>query len=232
MWGTIVNVLAIVIGSLVGIKSGNFLSDSTKDTVSKGVALGVLLIGLQMAFETQQLIIVLVSMVLGGVTGELIGIERFLDRSAKFLEKRYQGKSTDKGIAKGIVTATLIYCVGAMAIMGALQSGLTGNHSILYAKSILDGVTSIVLASTLGVGVALSALPLLIYQGSITLLAHFIEPFIIEEAIVEMKAVGGLLIVAIGLNMLELTKIRVGNLLPAIIYAVVFTTFVMKLGWT
>ncbi|MCR6545636.1 DUF554 domain-containing protein [Dehalobacterium formicoaceticum] len=232
MWGTIVNVLAIVIGSLVGIKSGNFLSDSTKDTVSKGVALGVLLIGLQMAFETQQLIIVLVSMVLGGVTGELIGIERFLDRSAKFLEKRYQGESTDKGIAKGFVTATLIYCVGAMAIMGALQSGLTGNHSILYAKSILDGVTSIVLASTLGVGVALSALPLLIYQGSITLLAHFIEPFIIEEAIVEMKAVGGLLIVAIGLNMLELTKIRVGNLLPAIIYAVVFTTFVMKLGWT
>ena len=118
-----------------------------------------------------------------------------------------------------------------MAIMGALQSGLTGEHSILYAKSLLDGVTSIVLSSTMGIGVALSALPLLLYQGSITLLAHVIEPLIIEEAIVEMKAVGGLLILAIALNMLELTKIRVGNMLPAVVYAVLLTTLVVRLGW-
>ncbi|MGI6679473.1 MAG: DUF554 domain-containing protein [Dehalobacterium sp.] len=231
MWGTIVNVLAIVIGSALGIMSGSFLSDSAKDTVSKGVALGILLIGFQMAFETQQLLIVLVSMVLGGVTGELIGIEKFLDETARLLEQKTRGKSAKKGLAKGFVTATLIYCVGAMAIMGSLESGLTGNHSILYAKSLLDGVTSIVLASTLGIGVALSALPLLLYQGSITLLANFIAPFIIEEAITELKTTGGLLIVAIGLNMLGLTKIRVGNLLPAVVYAVILTTIVMHYGW-
>lgn len=231
MWGTIVNVLAIIVGSIVGIVGGNFLSERTKDTVTKGVALGVLLIGLQMAFETQHLIVVLVSIVLGAVTGELIGIEKILDKAAQLLEQKMQGKSGEQGIAKGFVTATLIYCVGAMAIMGSLQSGLTGEHSILYAKSVLDGVISIVLASTLGIGVALSAIPLFLYQGTITMLAYIIEPLVIEEAVIEMKAVGGLLIVAIGLNMLDLKKIRVGNMLPAVVFAVVFTTLVVKLGW-
>ncbi|MEL7566026.1 MAG: DUF554 domain-containing protein [Dehalobacterium sp.] len=231
MWGTIVNVIAIIAGSMVGIAGGNFLSEGTKDTVSKGVALGVLLIGMQMAFETQHLILVLISIVLGAVTGEIIGIEKILDKIAQLLEKRMQGKTGEQGVAKGFVTATLIYCIGAMAIMGSLQSGLTGEHSILYAKSVLDGVTSIVLASTLGIGVALSALPLFLYQGTITLLAHMIEPLVIEEAVIEMKAVGGLLIVAIGLNMLELTKIRVGNMLPGVVFAVVLTTLVIKLGW-
>jgi len=231
MWGTIVNVIAIIAGSMVGIVGGNFFSEGTKDTVSKGVALGVLLIGMQMAFETQHLIVVLISIVLGAVMGELIGIEKILDKFAQLLEKRLQGNSEEQGVAKGFVTATLIYCIGAMAIMGSLQSGLTGEHSILYAKSVLDGVTSIVLASTLGIGVALSALPLFLYQGTITLLAHFIEPLVIEEAVIEMKAVGGLLIVAIGLNMLELTKIRVGNMLPGVVFAVILTTLVIKLGW-
>jgi uncharacterized membrane protein YqgA involved in biofilm formation len=235
MWGTIVNVMAIVAGSILGVCGGNLLSEGTKDTVSRGVALGVILIGMQMALETQHLIVVLVSILLGAVTGEIMGIEKFLDKAAKMLERLVQCKEEKEGqpgIAKGFVTATLIYCIGAMAIMGALQSGLTGEHSILYAKSVLDGVTSIVLASTLGVGVALSALPLFLYQGSITLLANIIEPLIIEEAIIEMKATGGLLILAIALNMLDLTKIRVGNMLPAVVYAIILTTLVAKLGWS
>lgn len=231
MWGTTVNVLAIVVGGLLGVAGGNLLSRQTRETVTKGVALGVLLIGIQMALATQHLIVVLVSIVLGAVTGEIIGIEKYLERFATWLERRMKTKPGEKGIAKGFVTATLIFCVGAMAIMGSLQSGLTGEHSILYAKSVLDGVTSLVLASTLGIGVALSALPLLIYQGGITLLASWIEPYIIEEAIVEMKASGGLLILAIGLNMLEVTEIRVGNMLPAIFFAVILTTAVVKLGW-
>ena len=230
MWGTIVNVLAILVGSVLGITGGNFLNEETKDTVSKGVALGVILIGMQMAFATEHLIVVLVSIVLGAVTGEIIGVEKIINKIAQLMEKKLKSKSGDRGIAKGFVTATLIYCVGAMSIMGSLQSGLTGEHSILYAKSVLDGVTSIVLASTLGIGVALSALPLLIYQGGITLLANVIEPLIIQEAVTEMKAVGGLLIVAIALNMLELVKIRVGNMLPAVVYAVLLTTLVVKLG--
>lgn len=231
MWGTIVNVLAIVIGSILGVAGGNFLSEGTKDTVSKGVALGVILIGLQMALETQHLIVVLVSLLLGAVAGEIIGIEKFLNRIACSMERKLQGEKGEQGLAKGFVTATLIYCIGAMAIMGSLQSGLTGEHSILYAKSLLDGVTSIVLASTLGIGVALSALPLFLYQGAITLLAHVIEPLIIEEAVIEMKATGGLLILAIALNMLDLTKIRVGNMLPAVVFAVIITTLLIKMGW-
>lgn len=228
MWGTIVNVIAIIGGSLVGVIGGNLLSEEIRETVSKGVALGVLLIGFQMALSTEHLIVVIVSIVAGAVTGELMGIEKYLNKAAQWMENRIQAKPGEKGIAKGFVTATLIFCIGAMAIMGALQSGLTGEHSILYAKSVLDGVTSVVLASTMGIGVALSALPLLLYQGSITLFARWIEPFIIKEAITEMKAVGGLLIVAIGLNMLRLTEIRVGNLLPAVVYAVILTTLVVK----
>ncbi|MGI6685423.1 MAG: DUF554 domain-containing protein [Bacillota bacterium] len=231
MWGTIVNVLAIIAGSIIGVAGGNFLSEGTKDTVSKGVALGVILIGIQMAMETEHLIIVLFSILLGAVTGEIIGIEKFLDKIALLLESKTQSNKGGNRLAKGFVTGTLIYCIGAMAIMGSLQSGLTGEHSILYAKSILDGVISIILASTLGIGVALSALPLFLYQGSITLLAHIIEPLIIEEAVTEMKAVGGLLILAIGLNLLDFTKIRVGNMLPAVVYAVLLTTLVVKLGW-
>lgn len=231
MWGTIVNALAIISGAFLGVLAGNILNTNTKDTVSKGVALGVILIGIQMAIETEHLIVVLISILLGAVTGELIGIEKYLNKFALFLENKCKGRSQEVDIAKGFVTATLIFCVGAMAIMGSLQSGLTGEHSILYAKSILDGVTSIVLASTMGWGVALSALPLLLYQGGITLLAGFIEPLVIQEAINEMKAVGGLLIVAIALNMLELTKIRIGNMLPAVVYAVLLTTLVVNMGW-
>ena len=231
MWGTTVNVLAIIAGSLLGVGGGNLLSLQTRETVTKGVGLGVLLIGIQMALATQHLIVVLVSIVLGAVSGEMIGIEKYLERFAAWLERRIKTKPGEIGVAKGFVTATLIFCVGAMAIMGSLQSGLTGEHSILYAKSVLDGVTALVLASTLGIGVMLSALPLLVYQGGITLMAVWIEPYIIKEAIVEMKASGGLLILAIGLNMLELTEIRVGNILPAILFAVVLTTAVVKLGW-
>lgn len=228
MWGTIVNVMAIVGGSILGVLGGNLLTDDTRDTVTKGVSLGVILIGLQMAFETQHLIVVLISIVLGGVTGEIIGIEKYLNRFAGFMERSLKTKPEKQGVAEGFVTATLIFCVGAMAIMGPLQSGLTGDHSILYAKSILDGVTSVVLASSLGFGVGLSALPLLLYQGTITLLAGWIEPYIIKEAITEMKAVGGLLILAIGLNMLQVVRIRVGNLLPAIIYAIILATLAVR----
>jgi len=229
MWGTIVNVMAVVVGALLGIAGGSMISPETRETVSRGVALGVLLVGIQMALETQHLVVVLVSIALGGVLGEMIGIENYLNRAALYLE-RLVSKPGEGGIAKGFVSATLIFCVGAMAIMGSLQSGLTGEHSILYAKSVLDGVISVVLSSTLGIGVAFSALPILIYQGGMTLLASYIEPYIIDAAIVEMKASGGLLILAIGLNMLELTKIRVGNLLPTVFVAVVLTTLVVRLG--
>jgi len=230
MWGTIVNVLAVISGSILGVIGGKILTGPTKETVTKGISFGVILIGLQMAFETKHLIVVLMSIVLGSITGEVIGIEKYLNKGAAYLEKCFKTSKEGQGLAQGFVTATLIYCVGAMAIMGSLQSGLSGEHSILYAKSFIDGVTSVVLASTMGIGVALSALPLFLYQGGITLMSGWIEPLITKEAITEMNAAGGLLIVAIGLNLLELARIRVGNMLPAIVFAIIITTLVIKLN--
>ncbi len=127
------------------------------------------------------------------------------------------------GLAQGFVTTSLIYCVGAMAIMGSLESGMTGNHATLYAKAMLDGVSAVVFASTLGLGVALSSLSVFVYQGAITLLAAWISQWLTPAAVIEMTATGGILIVAIGLNVLEIKKVRVGNLLPAILLAVLLT---------
>jgi uncharacterized membrane protein YqgA involved in biofilm formation len=159
--------------------------------------------------------------------GEWLRIEDRLERLGKILEAQFS-KSGD-GIAKGFVTASLIFCVGAMAIVGALESGLAGNHQTLFAKSTIDGITSIVFASTMGLGVIFSAVSVFIYQGIITLSAAYVRPFLVPEVVAQMSAVGGMLIVAIGINILEIKQLRLGNMLPAIfvplIYAVVNQLF-------
>lgn len=217
MLGTIVNVAAILAGALLGKFLEKGISEEVKHTVLQGLGLGVLLVGASMALETNKIIVVLVSLMLGAVIGELIGIERILDNWGNALEKKVSANGGAGNIARGFVAATLIYCVGAMAIMGALESGLTGNHDILYAKSLLDGVMSVVLASTMGIGVAFSAIPVFLYQGTITLLAQWVAQFMTEPIIAEMTSVGGVLIVGIGINILEIKTIRVGNLLPSIL---------------
>lgn len=228
--GTIVNALAVIVGALLGKILGQGLSENIKNTVLQGLGLGVVLVGATMALETKEIMVVLVSLMLGAVIGELIGIEALLESAGRALEKRVSVNGNHGSIAKGFVTATLIYCVGAMAIMGSLESGLTGNHSILYAKSLLDGVMSVVLASTLGLGVAFSAVSILIYQGSITLLAQWISGLMTEPVIAEVSSVGGVLIVGIGLNILEIKNIKVGNLLPAIFVAFFLAILLQSMG--
>jgi uncharacterized membrane protein YqgA involved in biofilm formation len=144
----------------------------------------------------------------------MIDIEAWLERLGQWLENRFS--RTGGGIAKGFVAASLLFCVGSMAIVGSMESGLTGNHQTLFAKSILDGVTSIIFASAMGLGVMFSSLAVFIYQGLITLTAVFMKSFLVPATIAQMTSVGGLLILAIGLNMLKITSIRVGNLLPGI----------------
>ena len=182
-----------------------------------GLGLAVLLIGLQLALKSQQLMIVIGSLIFGGLIGELIGIERRLENFGLGLQKRFNGLGT---VAEGFVTSSLLFCVGAMAIMGALQDGLGGKPTILYAKAALDGVAAVALTSTLGIGVIFSIVPLLLYQGSITLAAELSKTILTEPVIVEMNAVGGLLIVAISLDLIGLKRLPVGNLLPAIFVAV------------
>lgn len=220
MLGTIVNTISIVIGGLVGLLFGHAFPEKIKKTVIQGIGLAILLIGGSMALQTKNPLIIISSLVLGGIIGEWIDIELRLQHLGQWLERKFEKKGQSSGFTKAFVTTSLIYCVGAMAIMGSLESGLTGNHSILYAKSMLDGITALIFASSLGIGVLASALPVLLYQGAITTAAGVLQGVLTSQIITEMSATGGLLILGIGINILELKEIKVGNLLPAIFVVV------------
>ncbi|WP_306549621.1 DUF554 domain-containing protein [Desulfobulbus sp.] len=221
MLGTIANALAIIVGGLIGLLFGKGIAKKYKQTILQGVALSVILIGWKSALAADQLLIVIVSMVVGATIGEGLNIEGRLEKLGQWLEARVSA-GPGSSLARGFVTASLVFCVGSMAIVGSLESGLTGNHQTLFAKSILDGVISIVFASTLGAGVLFSSAAVFLYQGLITLAAVFLKPLLAAATVAQMTAVGGLLIVAIGLNMLGMVKIRVGNLLPAIFLPLVY----------
>lgn len=223
MLGTLVNAGAIIAGSLVGLLLSRGIPDNYKEIVLSAVGLSVVLIGVRSALVSESLMIVIFSMILGALAGEWIKIESRLEALGQFLETKIAAKSRDtRSFARGFVTASLVFCVGSMAIVGSLESGLTGNHQTLFAKSVLDGVASIVFASAMGIGVLFSSIAVLLYQGLITLTAGLLKNLLVPETIEQMTSVGGLLIVAIGLNMLKITTIRVGNLLPAIFFPLLY----------
>ena len=227
MTGTIVNAIAIILGSLMGLMLKRGIPAKFSATIMQSIGLAVILVGLKSAFKSDDLLLIIICLAAGSVMGEWMGIEARLETVGQWFESRFSG--TDGGFAKGFVTATLIYCVGSMAIVGAMESGLTGNHQTLYAKSMLDGITAIVFTPTLGIGVMLSAVSVFIYQGLITGAALIMKPFLIPEVVDQMSAVGGLLIVGIGINLLEIKKIRVGNMLPAIFLPLIY--FIIRQSW-
>ncbi len=217
MFGTIVNALAIIAGSLLGLFFSKGIPDNYKEIIMSGVGLSVVLIGIKSSLVSDSLMIVIFSVIIGAVVGEFLKIETRLELFGKFLERLVASKSSDtSSFARGFVTASLVFCVGSMAIVGSLESGLTGNHQTLFAKSVLDGVTSVIFASAMGLGVIFSAVAVFLYQGMITITAGFMKGYLVPETIAQMTSVGGLLILAIGLNMLKITTIKVGNLLPAV----------------
>ena len=220
MLGTIVNIIAIAVGGTIGTFLKKGISERYKIIIMQGIGLSVLLIGLSGALETDNILLMIFSVVIGSIIGETAKIEDRLEGLGEWLENKFGDK--EGGIVKGFVTGSLIYCIGAMAVMGALESGLTGNHKILFTKSLLDGVTAIIFASTLGIGVAFSSIAVFIYQGLITIAAALVKPFLTECVIREMSAVGGLLIMAISFNIMEIKKIRVGNMLPAVFIPVFY----------
>lgn len=221
MLGTLVNTAAIVAGSLVGMTLfRGRISTSTNESIMKALALAVILIGIKNAMSGQNTMLVIFSLVIGTYIGEQLDIEGAMNRLGGWIEKRLKG--TDSGFSKAFVTTSLIYCVGSMSILGALESGLKGQHEILFAKSMLDGVSSIIFSSTLGIGVLFSSLPVLLYQGAITLGAGFLKDLLTDPVIADMSGIGGLLIIAIGLNILEVKPIRVGNMLPAIFIPILY----------
>lgn len=224
MFGTIVNAAAIVVGALVG----NFLKggfpEKYKSVIMQGISLVVILIGLSMALQSESILVLTLSIVSGGLLGEFLRIEERLAALGQRLENRFRGAGNGGGLfTRGFVTASLVFCVGAMSIMGALEGGLTGRHTTLFIKAVIDGVAAVVFASTMGLGVAFSGLPVFLYQGAIAAAAVYVKPLLTDAMIMEMTAAGGLLIFGIGINLLTGKQhIRVGNLLPAIFLAALF----------
>jgi len=220
MIGTLINVAAILLGSAVGLLLRRGMKKAVTDTVMHGLGLSVILIGITGALQTENILLIILSMVIGGVVGALLSIERRMNQLGAYAERKLSSSTNDDkkrdDFARGFVTASLVFCVGAMAVVGSLDSGIRGVHSTLIAKSALDGVAAAIFASSMGVGVMLSALPVLIYQGAIALLGNAIAPLLSDAVVLEMSAVGGLLIAGIGINMLLEKEIKVANLLPAI----------------
>lgn len=214
MSGVLVNVLAIIAGGLIGLVFNKGLSESVKRVVMQGIGLSVIIIGISGAMITSDYLLLVISLVLGGIVGALLHIENNLNRLGKKIESKF--KNENNAFAKGFVTATLVYCVGAMAIVGSIEAGVQGDNTTLYIKAILDGVTAIIFTATLGYGVIFSAVPVLIYQGAIVLLGYQLEPLLTDTLIDEISAVGSVLIMGIGINLLEIKHIHVGDLLPAI----------------
>lgn len=227
MFGTIVNAAAILIGGFLGLLLRRGIKEKYKSIITQGIGLAVLFVGGagaigKMLQEDANPILFIISLAVGGLAGELIGIEARLEKLGNWLQSKVKVRQEYGNISTGFVAASLLFCVGTMAILGPLESSLQNNHSILLAKSMLDGITAIVMASTLGIGVLLSAGSVFVYQGLITLLAFWISPYMTADMLRELSIVGGILIFAIGLNMLGITKIRVGNLLPAIFVPIVY----------
>ena len=225
--GTIVNTLGILAGTAAGLLLGKLIPERLGEAVTKGIGLCVFYIGVSGTLAGENALILILSMVLGILVGELLHLDDRLNALGDAVERRFaKNAQGGKGrIAEGFVTASLLYCVGAMAIVGSLESGLTGNHATLYAKTVLDGVSSVIYASTMGFGVGLSAIPVLLYQGAITLCASLLAPVLTDTVINEMKCAGSLLIVAMSFNMLGVTKLKVMNAVPAVFFPVLLCKF-------
>ena len=223
--GTLANCVAIIIGALLGVFCKSGLPEKWQETMMSSIALCILIIGVQMALKTQNIIIVIFSLVLGAIVGEILDIEAAMNRLGQYLgNKLSQGDgSAAAAIAAGFVNASILFCSGAMAILGSIQDGLAADHTTLFAKATLDGLISLILSANLGIGIILSALSVGIYQGSITLLADVVGPLVTEAMLAEITASGGIMIMAIGCNMLKISSIRIGNLLPGMLFAAVIT---------
>ena len=226
MTGTIVNTLAVIIGAFIGIILKRGIPERLADTLMKGLGLCTLYLGVTGLMKGENSLILILSIVVGTLIGEILNLEERINQVGIWLEDRFSPKKTGKAsIAEGFVTASLLFCVGAMAIVGSLQSGLTGNHEMIFNKSILDFVAAIIFASSLGIGVAFSAIFVFLYQGSITLMAQWIAPFLTDATVNEMTCVGSVIILGLALNMLGITKLKVMNYVPAIFIPVFLCNF-------
>nr|WP_321291975.1 DUF554 domain-containing protein [uncultured Trichococcus sp.] len=223
--GSLVNSAAIILGGSIGLVLKKGISDRLANAVMNALALCVLYIGISGMLKGDNILITILSMVFGTLVGEGLDLDKKINQLGDAVEKKVSSPDAEVSVSKGFVTASLLVCVGAMAIVGALQSGLTGNHDTLFAKSLIDGIAAIVMASSLGIGVLLSAGLILVYEGGISLFANVLAPLLTDSVINEMTCVGSLLIVGLALNMLKLTDLKIMNYAPAVIFPILFGFF-------
>ena len=223
MIAVIANTVAILVGGFLGLLFGNKIKQDYSKTIMCGLGICTMVIGITGAITTENILLVILCLVIGTILGEWLNIEKRLDSAGEWLKRRV-AKNRGGRFTEGFVTASLLFCVGSMAVMGSLDAGIRGDYSTIFTKSILDGVMSVTFAATMGVGVLFSALSIFVYQGALTLLAGLVEPLLSVEAIGEMSAVGGILLIGTGINILGLTKerIRVGNMLPALLFPAIW----------
>ena len=229
MLGPVVNALTVIIFSLIGTFFIRRIPDRFEEILKKAAGLAVLFIGIRGAFDNENVLLLILSLVFGAVIGELINIDKWMNILGLWVEKKLGMESSPgqkRNFSKGFVTASILFCTGSMAIIGAMQSGLQGNHETLFAKSVLDGIMSLVFSASMGIGVAFSALPVLIYEGGIVLASMLISDYLTAEIIREMSAVGSLLIAAIGLNFMGVKEIKVANFIPAIFIPLIYFTII------
>jgi uncharacterized protein len=225
MTGTWINVVAIMIGSLVGLFLKKGISEKLGNSLMQAVGLCVVIIGIAGALKSEDMIITIVSLAIGALIGESIDIEKKMDRFAQKVENRFSNGKESGWFVRGFVTASLLFAVGAMAIVGSIESGLNGNHEILITKSLLDFIASIVLTASLGIGVFFSSFVILIYQGSITIASTLLTSLFssnLTMVITAMSAAGCILIFGLGLNMLKITNLKIGNFVPAIFFPILY----------
>jgi len=241
MTGTFINVVAILLGGALGVVLGGRLPERLRQTVMAGLGLFVLAIGLEMFLETRNSLVVLGGLVIGIILGEWWQVEEGIHNLGRWLEKRVRLRSSAENeleqasrqdrFVRGFFTASLLFCVGPIAVLGAVQDGLTGNFQLLAVKSVLDGFASLAFASSLGIGVLFSAMPILLYQGAISLLAGLIGPLVTDAMMVEMSAAGGILLAGIAVSsLLEIRPIRIGNFLPALLAVPLLVAVLTALG--
>lgn len=224
MIGVIVNTVAVLVGSIIGLLCKKGIPARFSSAVMLGIGLCTLYIGISGSLSGENTIVAIFSIVLGAIVGTLIDLDGKLERLGKSLEGRFQKPGSEKvSVSEGFVTASLLFCIGAMTIVGSLNAGLTGDNEMLFTKSVLDFISSIMLSVSLGIGVLCSSVFVLVFQGAIVLLAQFLQPLLNDAAIAELTCVGSLLIIGLGLNLLGITKLKVANYLPAILFAPLIT---------
>ena len=219
MLGVIVNVITVILGSIIGLLFKKGIPERVSSAAMTGLGACTLYIGISGSLCGENVLILIASIVLGAISGTLINIDGAINRLAESVENRFKKDGQKVSLAEGLVTATLLFCVGSMTVTGSIQAGLTGDNSVLITKATLDFVSSMMLASSLGIGVLFSSVTVFIIQGGLVLLAGLISPFMSMGAINEMTCAGSILIIMIGTNLMGITRIKVADFLPAIVFA-------------